>query len=167
MLFAAGFFVIIFFSWYFLIFVKGNEQVLTKKSFRVLTQIAENFEDRENSFRIIFENKKEFRDSLFKERLESGPAGKTIKYLSGLELEESDSLNKDYFYFSRDYKLLKYSPDIYSRNKTAGKSETLFFKINKADFFKPLERRDVFEGIILLKKNLSKNSSGDLLLLRG
>jgi hypothetical protein len=162
MLFAAGFFVIIFFSWYFLIFVKGNERVLTQKSFRVLTQIAKNFEERENSFRIIFESKKEFRDSLLIERAQSGSAEKVVKYLSGLELEATDSLSKDYFYFSRDYKLLKYYADYGNRYKRYSKSDTLFFKINKNDFFKPLERKDVFEGLLVLKKNSSGSKSGEL-----
>ena len=162
MLFAAGFFVIIFFSWYFLIFVKGNERTITQKSFRVLTQIAKNFEDRENSFRIIFENKKEFRDSLLIERAESGSAEKVVKYLSGLELEATDSLSKDYFYFSRDYKLLKYSADYGNRYKRYSKSDTLFFKINKDDFFKPLERKDVFEGLLVLKKKSSDKRYGEM-----
>ncbi|MBL1215683.1 MAG: cache domain-containing protein [Ignavibacteriae bacterium] len=162
MLFAAVFFVIMFFSWYFLIFVKNNEQALTQKSFRVLTQIAKNFEDRENSFRIIFENKKEFRDSLLIERADSGPAEKPVKYLSGLELEATDSLSKDYFYFSRDYKLLKYYADYGNRFKRFSKSDTLFFKINKNDFFKPLERKDVFEGLLILKKNSPNNKSGKM-----
>jgi len=43
--------IIIFFLWYFLIYVNGNEKLLIQKSFRVITQIGENFKKREASLR--------------------------------------------------------------------------------------------------------------------
>ena len=37
----------------------------------------------------------------------------------------------------------------------------IYFKINKKDFFKPIERKDVFDEIIIIRKNAEEGDNGN------
>ncbi len=140
-LFVASSVIIIFFLWYFLIYVNGNEKLLIQKSFRVLNQVGENFKSRENSFRGLTNSKG------MKNQLESDSKDKNRiikRYFSGIEIADTtDPLDKNYFYFSKNYKTIPSESGI----------NTVYHKIDKKDFFEPIERKDVFEEIIIIKKN--------------
>ncbi len=99
-LFVASSVIIIFFLWYFLIYVNGNEKLLIQKSFRVLTQIGENFKEREKSFRGLTESD-DMKIKLCETTGDSFSEQKRIikKYFPGIEIDE-DSLDRGYFYFS-------------------------------------------------------------------
>ena len=147
-LFFALFLIITFFIWYFLIYVSGNEKLLTQKSFRVLSQMGENFKERENSFRKLTAP---IMKDVLSYRLESlsifEKTNKKVKsYYSNMEIDE-DSLDKEYFYFSNDYKFIS-CPLVKEKNDKSN----LFFRINKKEFFEPIERKDVFEKIVIIKK---------------
>ena len=166
--------IIIFFLWYFLIYVNGNEKLLIQKSFRILTRIGENFKGREASLRGLTESK-DMKNKLaeyhegklpghelhFHEIYGSFEQAKTkIKaYYSNIEID-SNSLNKDYFYFSKDSKFISDTLIItpilppYTLYKLH-----IYFKINKKDFFEPIERKDVFDEIIIIKENQKSNSN--------
>jgi len=144
-LFVASSVIIIFFLWYFLIYVNGNEKLLIQKSFRVLNQVGENFKSREKSFRGLTESG-EMEYQLNNEMLGFNEKNRIIKrYFSGIEIADSrDPLDKNYFYFSKNYKT------IITESK---KTKDVYHKINKKDFFEPIERKDVFEEIIIVKKD--------------
>jgi len=154
--------ILIFFLWYFLIYVNGNEKLLIQKSFRVLTQIGENFKARENSFRGITESRgmkdklsgqdRSLRDkwlSVYWRSFEE--AKKHIKFYSNIEID-TVSLNKDYFYISKDSNFISGSLTVGKSVDTENKLP-IYFKINKKDFFEPIERKDVFDEIIIIKDN--------------
>ena len=160
--------IIIFFLWYFLIYVNGNERLLIQKSFRILTQIGENFKGREASLRGLVESE-DMKNKLSKyhgekkgheyhnhEIYRSFEQGKTkIKaYYSNIEIDE-DSLNKDYFYFSKNNNLI--SNSLYIQNSITKKVK-IYFSINKKDFFEPIERKDVFDEIFIIKENKKSNT---------
>ncbi|MCK5702239.1 MAG: hypothetical protein KAI29_13835, partial [Cyclobacteriaceae bacterium] len=66
------------------------------------------------------------------------------RYFSGIEIADTNKpLDKNYFYFSKNYKTIPSESGI----------NTVYHKIDKKDFFEPIERKDVFEEIIIIKKN--------------
>lgn len=151
-LFVASSVIIIFFLWYFLIYVNGNEKLLIQKSFRVLNQVGDNLKARENSFRGLT-NSKSMRKQLEDSTKNNNRMIK--RYFSGLEIAvTSKPIDRNYFYFSKDHQTIKHYRTI---SKIKGDSIGVFFKINKKDFFKPIERKDVFEEIIIVKSNSTNN----------
>jgi len=144
-LFLASSVIILFFLWYFLIYVNGNEKLLNQKSFRVLNQVGENLKARENSFRGLTISK-----SMTKQLEDSTKNSNRIikRYFSGIEIADTTKqIDKNYFYFSKNYEIIK-------SNKNGNR---VVFKINKKDFFEPIERKDVFEEIIIAKKDSTEN----------
>lgn len=169
-LFAASLVIIIFFMWYFLIYVNGNEKLLIQKSFRVLNQVGENFKDREDSFRELTKSG-EMKYHLNSDKLDFKGKNKIInRYFSGMETaDSSEALDKKHFYFSKDYNLISDSSVIVQKDKSHISKDSLvigqkaiYFKINKKDFFEPLERKDVFEEIIIIKENPKRNSNSTI-----
>jgi hypothetical protein len=106
-LFVASSVIIIFFLWYFLIYVNGNEKLLIQKSFRVLNQVGENFKSRENSFRGLTQSG-EMKYQLNNEMVKFKEKNRTIKrYFSGIEIADSTKPpDKNYFYFSKNYQTI-------------------------------------------------------------
>lgn len=138
-LFTAAFLIIVFFLWYFFIYVKSNEEFLIQKNFRVLTQLGENFKGRYESLQKVVEStdmKAQLTDN--KDEIE--------KYFFGIGTVDSGSpIDNSYIYFKGE------------KNEIAQKQH-LIFRIKKQDFFQPLERKDVFEQLIIIKEGTGTKS---------
>lgn len=153
LLFIAVFFIAIFFLWYFFIYVNGREKVEIQKSFRALTQLGENFRSRYKSYGNIITSTdmgtlltRNDTSKNFKQR------NKEIKKLFfGLEVaKEKDSLDNNYIYFRKSGSLIKKKIKYTENEKT--QDDSVIFCMNKEEFFKPIERRDVFDDIVFIRQ---------------
>ncbi len=153
LLFIAASVIVLFFLWYFFIYVNSQENILVQKSFRALTQIGNNFESRYKSYYSIVSSSdmKAMLEQCNKDFKQT--ANEITKYSFGIELIDKDKPEDNNYIYLRDStgkisKPVKYFLSDTNRTCT---SKEVNFRINKDDFFKPIERKDVFEEIIFIK----------------
>ena len=166
-LFTATFLIIVFFLWYFFIYVKNNEQLQIQKNFRVLTQLGENFKNRYSSYSNVIKSTDmksvlgmNEDDSLIAQLNESEKKEYIKKYFFGLEaVRWKFSYDNDYVYFGRSDNLISQPITYFEDNRK--RVDTVNFRMSKSIFFQPLERKDVFDEIIIIREDLIKDSSID------
>ena len=153
LLFVAAFIIVIFFFWYFFIYVNNQEELLVQKSFRVLTQVGENFKNRYDSYYSIV-NATDMTTLLNKCDKDLNETKNDIKrYTFGIEIiESSKPVNNNYIYIKDDsIKIKKTVKYLKENNINDTKTKDVYFRISKDDFFQPLKSKDVFEEIIVVK----------------
>lgn len=131
---------------YSVVYVRNNEEQQIAKRFRVLTQMGENVVAREKGFRTIAENvekgavEKQYQDYIpLKEALDD----ETRETNKLLRVTEKDSIQGN--------RILPF-------REVAGSPYIIFMRVE--DFFSPLIRPDVFDGLIVLEEK-DKNTDAD------
>jgi hypothetical protein len=166
-LFSAALLIIVFFLWYFFIYVDNNEKLQIQKNFRVLTQLGENFKSRYDGYSTVIKST-DMKDALNRIKRDDQSEGEfknydqksdyIKKYFFGLEVVKKEaSYKKDYIYFGENNALITDTVDFIGA--TGESHQIINFRINKKDFFQPLERKDVFEELIFIKESPSSKSS--------
>ncbi|MEN8192866.1 MAG: hypothetical protein ABFS12_08620 [Bacteroidota bacterium] len=161
LLFTAAFIIVVFFLWYFLFYVNNNENSLIQKNFRVLTQIGENFKSRYNSFHkvVISKDIKNYLYNLDTNKNFKHKKNNIKKYFFGIEIvDTTEEYDNNYLYISELNGNIKDSIKcrIDSPKQNSDKIidlDHVNFRISKNEFFNPLERREVFEKFIVIKKD--------------
>ena len=146
LLFATIMVIVLFLLFYSVVYVRNNEEQQIAKRFRVLTQIGENVVGREKGFRSVAEN------------VEKGAKEKLGLYYSSLE----EALDKE---TQETNKLLKVAEKdssqencILTFREVTDSPYIIFMRVE--DFFDPLRRPDVFDGLIVLEEK-EKNTETD------
>ncbi|MFA6089821.1 MAG: hypothetical protein WC755_08240, partial [Candidatus Woesearchaeota archaeon] len=166
-LFAAALLIIVFFLWYFFIYVNNNEKLQIQKNFRVLTQLGENFKSRYDGYSTVIKST-DMNDALNRTDRDDKSNEKFLnftqksdyikKYFFGLAVVKKEAAyNKDYIYFSENNSLIADTVNFVGAKNE--KPQIVNFRIDMKDFFQPLERKDVFEELILIKESTSSKSA--------
>ena len=138
LLFATIMLIALFLLFYSVVYVRNNEKEQIAKRFRVLTQIGENVVAREEGFRTIAENvekgakEKHHQDYISLKQALDNETRETNKLL---RVAEKDSIPGNCILAFRE---VTDSPYI------------IFIRVE--DFFDPLRRPDVFDGLIVLEE---------------
>lgn len=132
---------------YSLVYVRHNEKEQIAKRFRVLTQIGENVVAREQGFRTIAENvekgakEKQPQDYISLKQALDDETRETNKLL---RVAEKNSLQENCILTFRE---------------VTGSPYIIFIRVE--DFFDPLKRPDVFDGLIILEENAASTEADE------
>jgi len=146
LLFATIMVIALLLLFYSVVYVRNNEEQQIAKRFRVLTQIGENVVAREQGFRTIAENvekgakEKHLQDYISLKQALDNEARETNKLL---RVAEKDSIPGNCILTFRE---------------VTGSPYIIFIRVE--DFFDPLRRPDVFDGLIILEEN-AKSTDAD------
>jgi hypothetical protein len=149
----------IVFIFYQFVYVKNNEKAQVSKRFRVLSKIGENISAREKALRKVVENG-------VQEALEKWDPDFTDNTLPEIVEKETKNANK----------ILHTAPEKYVRGTrfipfcTFGPKDDdsdyageYVIYAGSNDFFDPLNRSDIFDGLIVLQEKTKQEGSGESL----
>ena len=166
-----------FYFFYFEVYVKNNEARIVKADFRKLNQIGLNIDDKVRTYVHNALNFSEYISGLLhdKESIDIDSLRSIIN-----KLNKSNTFNKDLKIvqitdtagakrITAEYeKKSNFRSFIFpvKNERSPSGSNTVIFKISYKDILKGLERKDIFDGLILIRdSNIVYNNIGEQLLL--
>ncbi|MGD2088488.1 MAG: hypothetical protein PVH61_20090 [Candidatus Aminicenantes bacterium] len=147
LLFATIIVIALFLLFYSVVYVRNNEKQQIAKRFRVLTQIGENVVAREKGFRSIGKNVDKGAEEE-KEDKEKHPQ----VYIPLKQALEDEARQANELLQVEEKGSIRGNAILTFREVTYGE-DTYIIYIRVEDFFEPLRRPDVFDGLIILEEN--------------
>ena len=160
LLFVTVMIISIVFVLYKFVYIKNNEKAQVDKRFRVLSRIGENISDRETALRNVVENglheAMDKSDDGFQEETTA-----EIKDIIETEIKNANKiLNIALKKTVQGSRIIPFCSFTLKSDENAEPEEYVIYT-DSEDFFGPLNRRDIFDGLIVMREKTKQESGED------